>query len=125
MTLQPDGLTVLYMSDNEEVEDDGRKVSRDYAYEDFKPGMVNAIAGTPAAVPLPQVKPLPPAEQMLCAKGPCKHYWKLVTLGPDGDPDGLKQHHHTCLVQPGRETDLGDDFVFECNRYEPEKVEKE
>jgi hypothetical protein len=67
-------------------------------------------------------------ESSMCAKGPCRHYWRLVTLADSGNPAGTwealgipepRQHTHVCLVNPGMETDLGDDFVFECSRWDP------
>ena len=107
------------MSDNSEVDDDdGTKATRD-KYSGFTPTAVSNPVQHPELMPLVQVEPLPPVADMVCLQGPCRHYWHLVTLGPDGKASGLRQHHHTCLVQPGRETDLGDDFVFECSRWDP------
>lgn len=107
------------MSEQQEVDDDdGTKATRE-KYSDFQPSATANPVQHPELVGIGQVKPVPPVEDMVCLRGPCRHYWHLVTLGPDGDPDGLRQHHHTCLVQPGRETDLGDDFVYECSRWDP------
>ncbi len=68
------------------------------------------------------------ADNSVCARGPCQHYWHLATTFPSGNPadtwEALKlkephQHHHLCLVHEGLETDLTDDCVFECSRWDP------
>lgn len=63
-------------------------------------------------------------ENFVCLRGPCRHFWHLVTMAQEGNPEGtfdhpLKQHHYTCLVHPGVETDFGDDNAYECNRWDP------
>lgn len=78
--------------------------------------------GQPAAVP--ERTP----ENFICLRGPCRHYWHLVTMAQEGNPadtwehlgiEAPRQHHHTCLVNPGYETDFGDDNAFECNKWDP------
>lgn len=71
---------------------------------------------------------LPPwtADHAKCLQGPCRHYWHLVTSAGLGNPKGTfeegkepREHHHTCLVNPGYETSLQEDMVYECSRWEP------
>jgi len=80
------------------------------------------MIGQPAAVP--DRTP----EHFICMRGPCKHYWHLVTMAQEGNPSSTwehlgiaapRQHHHTCTVNPGFETDFGDDNAFKCNRWDP------
>lgn len=90
----------------------------------------------PGPIGLPP--PLPPAtpEHFVCLRGPCRHYWELVTempagnpaetFGPDGltDQDGQpvqipRQITRTCTAHVGTETDLTDDNVYACNRWDP------
>lgn len=67
-------------------------------------------------------------ETMVCLRGPCRHYWHMTTHFEAGNPAdtwealGLKaprHHHHTCLVNPGMETEFEDDCVYECNLWDP------
>ncbi len=67
-------------------------------------------------------------DNTMCLRGPCKHYWHLVTMTEAGNPDGTwealgikepRQHDHTCLVQLGLETDLGENCVHKCSKWEP------
>lgn len=86
---------------------------------------------TPAELPfIGQPEPVPPRtpENFICLRGPCRFYWHLTTMAGEGNPAGTfealgiprpRQHHHVCLVNPGFETDLTDDNVFDCNRWEP------
>jgi hypothetical protein len=112
--------------------DEIRVVPGEKHYADFSPG-VAPIAPDGGVMPGYGIEPssAPPGvspEQFVCLRGPCRHYWHLVTLAPDGNPQGTwealgipepKQHHHTCLVNPGVETDLNDDCVFSCSRWDP------
>lgn len=81
-----------------------------------------AMIGQPAAVPNRT------PENFVCLRGPCRHYWHLITMAQEGNPEetwehlGIsapRQHHHTCLVNPGLETDFGDDNAYECNKWDP------
>ena len=104
-------------------EDEDEKSSRPSdKYEDFSVApIVIAEDGGPAAVGSVTETPLVPKiapDNFQCIIGPCRHYWHLITLGPDGG-SVLKQHSHTCMVSSARENDLGDDCVFECNLYDP------
>jgi hypothetical protein len=78
--------------------------------------------GQPTAVP-----ERTPAN-FICLRGPCRHYWYLVTMAQEGNPEetwahlGIpapRQHHHTCLVNGGYETSFGDDNAYECSKWEP------
>jgi len=84
--------------------------------------MAAAMMGQPA--PVPSRTP----EHFICLRGPCRHYWALVTMAQEGNPEetwahlGIaapRQHRHTCLVNPGFETDFGDDNAYECNKWDP------
>jgi hypothetical protein len=112
-----------------ETEDDHLVPSEKYAKE-FEPG------GLPIA-PDGGIAPgfgseSPPVQQgideSVCRRGPCRHYWHLVTDFPSGNPDSTwtdlgipkpRQHNHACLVNIGMETDLTEDFVYQCNRWDP------
>jgi len=107
----------------------------DESEEEFTPGaipvspdggidgdMASAMLGQPAAVPART------PEHFVCLRGPCRHYWHLVTMAQEGNPeetwkhlgiDAPRQHHHTCLVNPGFETSFADDNAFECSRWDP------
>lgn len=85
-------------------------------------GIDGGMIGQPAAIP-PRT-----AEHFVCLRGPCRHYWHLVTMAQEGNPadtwkalgiDAPRQHHHTCLVNPGWETSIEDDNVFECSKWDP------
>jgi hypothetical protein len=39
--------------------------------------------------------------------------WEALGIDPP------RQHHHTCLVNPGFETSFGDDNAFGCSRWDP------
>jgi hypothetical protein len=84
--------------------------------------LATAMIGQPALVPARS-----PAN-FVCLRGPCRHYWHLVTMAQEGNPEetwahlGIKaprKHHHTCLVNPGFETDFGDDNAYECSKWDP------
>lgn len=77
-----------------------------------------------------QPEPVPPRteEHFVCLRGPCRHYWHLVTMVQAGNPAGTweelgieapRQHHHTCMVNPAFETSFEDDNVFDCNKWDP------
>ena len=88
------------------------------------PGMFEAV-GQPIQVP-----PRHP-DYFVCLRGPCRHYWHLVTMANIGNPAetfealGIpvpRKHNHVCLVNPGMETTIGNDNVFECSRWEPQST---
>jgi hypothetical protein len=85
-------------------------------------GISAGFIGQPAAVP-----ERTPAN-FICLRGPCRHYWHLVTMAGEGNPadtwehlgiSAPRQHHHTCLMNPGFETSFADDNAFECNKWDP------
>lgn len=101
-------------------------------YADFSPAAVpvapdGGIApgyGLEPPAPIPSMTP----ENSMCLKGPCRYYWHLVTPFDAENPEstweelGLRaprQHNHTCLLNPGMETDLTESIAFECSRWDP------
>lgn len=90
------------------------------------------------AGPIGAPPPIPPAtpETFVCLRGPCRHYWELVSHMESGNPantwgeGGLVDEagaviaqpraiSRTCVANPGFETDLTDDNVYDCNRWDP------
>lgn len=101
------------------------------------------------ASPIAQAPSVPEAtpDVFVCKRGPCRHYWELETFMASGNPkdtwddDGLhevesvdedgevtygeglvrmpRQLSRSCLAHPGTETELTDDAVYNCNRWEP------
>jgi hypothetical protein len=80
------------------------------------------------ALEQPTAPPAVSAENFICVRGPCRHYWHLVTTSGAGNPKGTwdalgraepRQHSHTCIANAGMETDLTDDAVFECSKWDP------
>ncbi len=90
------------------------------------------------AGPIGAPPPIPPAtpDTFMCLRGPCRFYWELITHMESGNPaetwgeEGLRDEHgepiaqpraisRTCVANTGHETDLTDDNVYECNRWDP------
>lgn len=96
-------------------------------------GGVMPGAGLAPPAPVPAATP----DNFVCLRGPCRYYWEIVTHLVSGNPkdtwdveDGLKdqdgkpleaprQISRSCLVHPGGETELTDDVVYRCNRWDP------
>lgn len=94
-------------------------------FSDFEPGPGPVGMNPPPGAHF-QSPPEPALEDSLCVQGPCKHYWHMKTSFPHGNPAGTfkpgeepKKLWHTCLANPGYETDLAGTAVYECNRYAP------
>jgi hypothetical protein len=101
--------------------------------DDFDlPTIPAAPDGGPAigAIAVGQPTPAPERtpENFICLRGPCQHYWHLVTMADAGNPhetwealgiEPPRQHHHVCLVNPGYETSFADDNAFECSKWSP------
>jgi hypothetical protein len=78
-----------------------------------------------------QPAPAPPEatpDAFVCLRGPCRHYWHLETFAGAGNPKGTfenlglrepRQINRTCIANPGHETDLTEDCVYECNLWDP------
>lgn len=116
----------------EDLDDEPRETTpAERGYGDFQPAEIpvspdGGIAPGFAGVGTPA--PAPSFDESICTKGPCRHYWRLTTMFDAGNPaetwEALgvsepRQRHHVCLVNPGMETNLGDDLVYECNRWDP------
>lgn len=107
--------------------------SAERRYADFKPspapiGPGGSLMPDLGAVGQPAEVPAFDEEHVVCVRGPCRHYWHLVTTVGEGNPastwealgrDPPRQHSHTCLANPGMETEFEDDAVYECNRWDP------
>jgi hypothetical protein len=117
---------------DDKLDEESRKFAK--RYEDFEPGSIPVASDggpTPGFGAAPPVVAPPFETTSLCMAGPrgqCRHHWRVVSSAPAGNAPGTwehlkipepKAHFHTCLAQPGRETELDDDTIFECNRYEP------
>lgn len=96
--------------------------------------------GAPAIGTLGMAPAVPAAtpDLFICLRGPCRHYWQLETFFASGNPlmtwdveHGLKdpetgepvrmprQISRSCLAHPGTETEITDDLVFDCSRWDP------
>lgn len=82
------------------------------------PGTVGELSDVPAAVPA----------NFICLRGPCRHYWEMVTYLGTGNPEstwrelGLReprQLNRSCLVHPGTETELTEECVYDCSLWDP------
>lgn len=94
---------------------------------------------TPLLGPVGSTPPIPDAtpELFVCLRGPCRHYWQFSSHIESGNPKetwdpeiGLKdeegnpikqprQINRVCLVHPGVETELDDNLVYDCSRWDP------
>jgi hypothetical protein len=85
--------------------------------------------GTPKpAGPVGNPEPLPDAtpDNWICLRGPCRHYMRIVEAGEFGNTAGTfeadeqpRQVNHWCDAINGSYTDMGNNIVFECNRWDP------
>lgn len=73
--------------------------------------------------------PAPPfdEEHAMCLKGPCRHFWRIVTHLDTMNAGTLEKQpikiSMSCLRQPGMEMDLsGDEPILQCNQWEPMQV---
>jgi hypothetical protein len=106
---------------------DDKVKSLETRYADFEPAP--APAGGPSlGYAMEPAEVAPPMVESICARGPCRHFWSMTSSAPAGNPSGTfealglrepRQHNYVCLAHPGTETDLGDDQVFDCNRWDP------
>jgi len=101
------------------------------------------------STPIAQAPSVPAAtpDVFVCLRGPCRHYWELQTFMGSGNPKdtwgdgGLRevesvdedgevtygegevqmprQSSRSCLAHPGTETELTDDAVYHCSRWDP------
>jgi hypothetical protein len=78
------------------------------------------------SLPMPDYTP----ENVICLRGPCKHYWEMKLFFESGNTEGTmpeapKYTQRACLRQSGVVQNLNDDVVFECSSWEPmTKVER-
>lgn len=100
-------------------------------FADFEPAVMPIApdGGIAPGAYLVDTSPLRDFEtESVCAKGPCRHYWRLVVPMDTAQPDtyrelGIPEPRQTwrsCLLHPGTETQLSGDMpVQECNRWDP------
>jgi hypothetical protein len=107
--------------------------------KDFEPSPLPPIApdgGFAPGIPPPAPTPEATEDNMICLRGPCRHFHTMVTTAGEGNPEGWtdnledidgnivsisepRMHHMLCWVQPGVEIELTGDCVFDCSRWEP------
>ncbi len=122
----------LKIRDGSEDRDNGKSFVPAATYDEVEPAPLPPMAPdggpVPTGIGFPAGPPEATPDNSPCLRGPCRHYWKLVTTFPSGNPADTwkalgrvepRQHHHLCLVHDGLETDLTDDCVFECSRWDP------
>lgn len=106
---------------------DDKVKSLETRYADFEPAPA-PVGGPSLGYAMEPAEVAPPITESVCARGPCRHFWHMVSSAPMGNPPGTfealglvepRQHNYVCLAHPGTETDLGDDQVFDCNRWDP------
>lgn len=135
---EPEEAEDLLEAELDADEDERERVPLD-TYAGFQPGAF-AVApdGGPAIGPMGAPPPVPPAtpDQFVCLRGPCRHYFELQThlvsgnpaetWGPDGLKDELgkpipipRQITRACTYQAGVDTQITDDIVYACNRWDP------
>lgn len=126
--------------DDETTPDDSGKVrSIVDSYADVElPILPIGSNGLPALGLIGPPTPIPPAspDTFVCLRGPCRYYWERQTFMASGNPaetwgpDGLKdedgnpiraprQIDRTCTAHPGTETELTEDTVYACTRWDP------
>jgi len=108
------------------------KLSAPAVGEPPRDGFESAQNLIPGPYRIPDATP----ENMVCLRGPCRHYWFSKTSAEIGNPAGFfesigqeepRQHHHVCLLD---DSQLKDDCVFECSQWDPlsprkaKKIEK-
>ena len=124
----------------EKSDDEGKRKAPIDQYKDVELGGLPPIAPdggfVPGPIGVPPAVPAATPENFVCLRGPCRHYWEIETFmasgnpietwGPDGlkDPDGNplripRQINRSCLAHPGTETELTEDTVYNCNRWDP------
>jgi hypothetical protein len=64
------------------------------------------------------------AENVICLRGPCRHYWETKQYFEAGNTAGTLDHapmytQKICLKQPGVIVNMNDEVVKECNAWEP------
>jgi hypothetical protein len=81
-----------------------------------------------AGVGMPSSAPPADPEHFVCLRGPCRHYWELVTYMGAGNPEDTwaelgirepRQINRSCLAHSGTETELTENCVFACNLWDP------
>lgn len=127
-----------YPEDNLPPDQDDKVKAPIDQYKDIEPGPMQIAPDGGIMLTMGQPAAVPPAtpDNFVCLRGPCRHYWRMETFMASGNPKGtwgpggLKDEHgkpvrvprqinHTCLAHPGTETELTEDCVFVCNKWDP------
>lgn len=96
---------------------------------DIGPLPVDADGGlNPAMLSVAPELPLPAAtpDNFVCLRGPCTYYWEfhtraeVISVGAEGQP---MQLNRVCTYI-GRVTELEEDCVFFCSRWDPEEPDE-
>lgn len=124
----------------EELEDDDEQEPRrpgdSFAHIEASPLPPMTSDGAPMAAGVGMPEPVPAAtpENMVCLRGPCRHYWEVVVPFEAGNPQGTwaelrddsgepleapREILRTCLASPSREFDLSDACVLSCSKWDP------
>lgn len=100
-------------------------------YADWEPSpLVAAPDGGIAPDAVGELSSVPEASpaNFICLRGPCRHYWQIETYLGAGNPADTwkelgirepRQISRSCLVHPGTETEVTEDCVYDCNRWDP------
>lgn len=98
-------------------------------YEGIEPAPASLGPG-PDGLPMPPsgVTPAMPPEQsienMLCRRGPCRHFMRFITDRPANNPEGAfeevpKEATLYCLRTVGDVIQLEDAVVYDCDQWDP------
>jgi hypothetical protein len=123
-----------------EADLEGKYHSVTDSFEDVELGGLPPIApdGGFIADPLGMAPSVPAADPriFICLRGPCRFYWERQAffesgnpketwgegglVGDDGEPIEMpRQIDRTCTAHPGTETELTDELVYDCSKWDP------
>lgn len=107
------------------VDDEDATDPQDRLSDGWEPSRLPPIAPDGRGPPPPKLRVLAPEPPTLCRQGPCRHYHEMQILLDTAKPlDGSDSPDRrytvrTCYPAYGREIDLNDTPVFECNLWDP------
>lgn len=56
---------------------------------------------------------------MMCLRGPCVHFWRLVLRFPSAVKAVMTERNWTCIASPSEEFELNEKLVYFCDRWWP------